>query len=206
MIAPGMLMRERAPPAAFAALAAPLEVGGHLLRNRFVQGPMCAMYAAADGSATRQTVEYYRARAAGGAALVIVEITFTDDGGSRAFHAQLGAHSDTMIPGLSDLAEAIAAHGALPGLQLGHCGPQRVISAGPLIALQDLPEKILRTQEEVTHVTIPIGSSVEEAEKKLILETLAAVGNNKAKAARVLGVSRKTLHNKLNAFALQRGG
>ena len=139
MMAPGMLMRERAPPAAFAALAAPLEVGGHLLRNRFVQGPMCAMYAAPDGSATRQTVEYYRARAAGGAALIIVEITFTDDGGSRAFHAQLGAHSDTMIPGLSDLAEAIAAHGALPGLQLGHCGPQRVISAGPLVAPSAIP-------------------------------------------------------------------
>jgi len=42
---------------------------------------------------------------------------------------------------------------------------------------------------------------VEEAEKKLILETLASVGNNKAKAARILGVSRKTLHNKLHIFA-----
>jgi DNA-binding NtrC family response regulator len=41
---------------------------------------------------------------------------------------------------------------------------------------------------------------VEEAERRLILETLASVGNNKARAARVLGVSRKTLHNKLNAF------
>jgi 2,4-dienoyl-CoA reductase-like NADH-dependent reductase (Old Yellow Enzyme family) len=133
------LMHERTPQATFAALAAPFEVGGHLLRNRFVQGPMCAMYAAPDGSPTRQTVEYYRARAAGGAALIIVEITFTDDGGSRAFHAQLGAHSDTMIPGLSDLAEAIAAHGALPGLQLGHCGPQRVISAGPLVAPSAIP-------------------------------------------------------------------
>ncbi|MCC6779530.1 MAG: FAD-dependent oxidoreductase [Hyphomicrobiales bacterium] len=109
------------------------------MRNRFVQGPMCAMYAAPDGSATRQTVEYYRTRAAGGAALIIVEITFTDDGGSRAFHAQLGAHSDTMIPGLSDVAEAIAAQGALPGLQLGHCGPQRVISEGPLVAPSAIP-------------------------------------------------------------------
>ena len=43
---------------------------------------------------TRQNVEYYRARAAGGAALIVVEITFMDDEGSRAFHAQLGAHND----------------------------------------------------------------------------------------------------------------
>jgi 2,4-dienoyl-CoA reductase-like NADH-dependent reductase (Old Yellow Enzyme family) len=100
---------------------------------------MCAMYAAPDGSVTRQNVEYYRARAAGGAALIIVEITFTDDEGSRAFHAQLGAHNDNMIPGLSDLAEAIAAEGAVPGIQFGHCGPQRVIWEGPVVAPSPIP-------------------------------------------------------------------
>ncbi len=100
---------------------------------------MCAMYSAPDGSATPQNVEYYRARAAGGASLCIVEITFTDDTGSRAFHAQLGAHNDTMIPGLSDIAEAIRAEGAVAGLQLGHCGPQRVISEGPVVAASPVP-------------------------------------------------------------------
>ena len=97
------------------------------------------MYAAPDGSATRQNVEYYRARGAGGAALIIVEITFTDDEGSRAFHAQLGAHNDNMIPGLSDLAEAIAAEGAIPGIQFGHCGPQRVVWEGPVVAPSPIP-------------------------------------------------------------------
>jgi len=75
-----------------------------------------------------------------------------------------------------------------------------VICPGEVISTNDLPAKILKTQQEIMHITIPIGSSVEEAEKKLILETLASVGNNKAKAARILGVSRKTLHNKLNSF------
>jgi DNA-binding NtrC family response regulator len=75
-----------------------------------------------------------------------------------------------------------------------------VICPGESISVLDLPEKILRTQNEIMHISIPIGSSVEEAEKKLILETLASVGNNKAKAARILGVSRKTLHNKLHNF------
>ncbi len=95
---------------------------------------MCAMYANADGSATRQNVEYYRARAAGGAGLIIVEITFTDDGASRAFHAQLGAHDDRMIPGLTEIAEAMRAEGAIAGLQLGHCGAQRVVSEPPVVA------------------------------------------------------------------------
>jgi DNA-binding NtrC family response regulator len=75
-----------------------------------------------------------------------------------------------------------------------------VICPGESISVLDLPEKILKTQNEIVHISIPIGSSVEEAEKKLILETLASVGNNKAKAARILGVSRKTLHNKLHSF------
>ena len=70
----------------------------------------------------------------GGAGLIIVEITFTDDTGSRAFHAQLGAHDDRMIPGLTDIAEAVRAEGAVAGLQLGHCGAQRVISEPPVVA------------------------------------------------------------------------
>jgi 2,4-dienoyl-CoA reductase-like NADH-dependent reductase (Old Yellow Enzyme family) len=118
----------------FPALALPISIRGFSFRNRIVQAPMCAMYANADGSATRQNVEYYRARAAGGAGLIIVEITFTDAAGSRAFHAQLGAHDDRMIPGLTDIAEAVRAEGALAGLQLGHCGAQRVISEPPVVA------------------------------------------------------------------------
>jgi 2,4-dienoyl-CoA reductase-like NADH-dependent reductase (Old Yellow Enzyme family) len=141
-----------------AALAAPLEIRGIVFRNRFVQAPMCAMYAAPDGSATRQNVEYYRARAAGGVALAIVEITFTDSAGSRAFHAQLGAHHDTMIPGLSDVAEAICSQGAVPGLQLGHCGPQRVISEGPVVAPSPIawapgkPIPVALTTEQISRI------------------------------------------------------
>src|SRR6185312_10907031 len=95
--------------------------------------------AAPDGSVTPQVVEYYRARAAGGAGLVIVEITFTDRLGSRAFHAQIGAHDDTMIPGLGELAAAIREEGALAGLQLGHCGPQRVVAEPPVVAPSPIP-------------------------------------------------------------------
>ena len=118
----------------FPALGLPITIRGVSFRNRIVQAPMCAMYANADGSATRQNVEYYRTRAAGGAGLIIVEITFTDDAGSRAFHAQLGAHDDRMIPGLTDIAEAVRAEGAVAGLQLGHCGAQRVVSEPPALA------------------------------------------------------------------------
>jgi len=49
-------------------------------------------------------------------------------------------------------------------------------------------------------VSFRVGTSLEEAEKALILKTLAANGNNKTRAADVLGISLKTLHNKLKVY------
>ncbi len=79
---------------------------------------------------------------------------------------------------------------------------ERALVIGPLdvIPAQYLPDRILARPAVRQHVNIPIGSSTQEAEKMLILQTLASAGYNKAKAARILGVSRKTLHNKLSGF------
>jgi len=49
-------------------------------------------------------------------------------------------------------------------------------------------------------VLLPIGTTVEEAERQLILRTLAQTGNNKTRAAELLGISLKTLHNKLAKY------
>jgi DNA-binding NtrC family response regulator len=42
---------------------------------------------------------------------------------------------------------------------------------------------------------------VEEAERRLIFETLAFTQNNKTRTAELLGISVKTLHNKLKEYA-----
>lgn len=44
------------------------------------------------------------------------------------------------------------------------------------------------------------GMTVAEAERRLILETLASTENNKTRAAELLGISLKTLHNKLKEY------
>ena len=49
-------------------------------------------------------------------------------------------------------------------------------------------------------VRLEVGTTVEEAEKMLILKTLAATNNNKTRAAEILGISLKTLHNKLKEY------
>src|SRR5579884_3871702 len=49
-------------------------------------------------------------------------------------------------------------------------------------------------------VRLGVGTTVEEAERLLILKTLEATNNNKTRAAEILGISLKTLHNKLKEY------
>ena len=50
-------------------------------------------------------------------------------------------------------------------------------------------------------VPLHVGVTVNEAERLLILRTLEATGQNKTRAAEILGVSLKTLHNKLKGYS-----
>ena len=49
-------------------------------------------------------------------------------------------------------------------------------------------------------IRLEVGTTVEQAEKMLILKTLATTNNNKTRAAEILGISLKTLHNKLKEY------
>ena len=51
------------------------------------------------------------------------------------------------------------------------------------------------------YIQIPIGISIKEVERKVINHTLTSVDNNKTEASKILGFSRKTLHNKLERYA-----
>lgn len=50
------------------------------------------------------------------------------------------------------------------------------------------------------HIDIPVGTSIADAEKKLILATMERFGGDKAKVAKVLGISLKTLYVRLNLY------
>jgi len=51
-------------------------------------------------------------------------------------------------------------------------------------------------------IELPLGTTVADAERELILKTLEQTGNNKAEAARWLGVDVKTIRNKLKSYGL----
>jgi DNA-binding NtrC family response regulator len=58
---------------------------------------------------------------------------------------------------------------------------------------------------DLSGLKFPIGMTVADAERELILQTLAVM-NNKTRAAELLGISLKTLHNKLKEYETSRAG
>jgi transcriptional regulator with PAS, ATPase and Fis domain len=57
---------------------------------------------------------------------------------------------------------------------------------------------------ELSNIRFPIGTTVDAVERALIVQTLSATGNNKTRAAELLGISLKTLHNKLKEYGGER--
>jgi DNA-binding NtrC family response regulator len=86
--------------------------------------------------------------------------------------------------------------------QLRNCVESAVVmSSGPLITLDDLPPSI-RSGDEVPSIRIPVGVTMDSAEREVILQTLSAQNGNKSKTAEVLGIGRKTLHRKLHEYGI----
>jgi DNA-binding NtrC family response regulator len=61
--------------------------------------------------------------------------------------------------------------------------------------------EIDRYLEDRNSVRVEVGTTVDEAERQLILKTLMSTHNNKTKAAEILGISSKTLQNKLKEYS-----
>jgi DNA-binding NtrC family response regulator len=74
-----------------------------------------------------------------------------------------------------------------------------ILSEGDFIEARHLPPPVVsRSEQALPTVTLSPGTTVDEAERRLILLTLEHTRNNKTRAAEILGISLKTLHNKLN--------
>jgi DNA-binding NtrC family response regulator len=60
--------------------------------------------------------------------------------------------------------------------------------------------------EESTVLRVEVGESIADAERRLILATLAQLDGDKKRAAEVLGISLKTLYNRLAVYAAAQSG
>ena len=83
-----------------------------------------------------------------------------------------------------------------------------IICSGTTIEAKHLPPGFGKTiarapVHDANSVHLGVGTTVDEAERLLILKTLEATHNNKTRAAEILGISLKTLHNKLKEYGQQ---
>src|SRR5207253_4817281 len=77
--------------------------------------------------------------------------------------------------------------------------------ASPMVTVPSMPSinsaiTVRVPSGGVKDVTIRVGTSLDDAERALIMATLDSVAGSKAKAAQVLGISLKTLYNRLHAY------
>jgi 2,4-dienoyl-CoA reductase-like NADH-dependent reductase (Old Yellow Enzyme family) len=101
-------------------LLSPLTVRDVTFRNRIAVSPMC-QYSARDGFAGDWHLVHLGSRAAGGAALVVVEATAVTAAG-RITPGDLGIWKDEHIEPLARIARFVQSQGAVAGIQLAHAG------------------------------------------------------------------------------------
>ena len=73
-----------------------------------------------------------------------------------------------------------------------------LLAQDQLITLKELTEL-----QQITHSHVGLPLRNEETEKHQIIEALRQTGNNKSRAAQLLGIDRKTLYNKLKLYEIE---
>ena len=94
------------------------------LKNRLVMPPMATSKAEADGSISKDILNYYDEKSKGGyISLVIIEHSFVSQQG-KASNCQLSAADDRLVEGLKELAGVIHKNGSKTVMQINHAGSQ----------------------------------------------------------------------------------
>ena len=123
----------------FPHLFTPGKIGTLELKNRVMKAPQSSGMSNKDGTVSERLIRYYRKQAAGGAGMIIVEYAYVDDIGAKSAHCHLGISDNEHIPGLAWLAENIEEQGAVPAIQIEHCGRQKFLGTQPICAPSAIP-------------------------------------------------------------------
>ncbi|MHC6202594.1 sigma-54-dependent transcriptional regulator [Breznakiellaceae bacterium SP9] len=121
-----------------------------------------------------------------------------------AFLTEFAEENGKTIEGIDDKARSCIYAYDWPGniRELRNCIESAVVmTRSPVITEGDLPPT-LRAHSEDGWIRIPLGSSMEEAERIIIRDTLTGARGNKTKCAQILKIGRKTLHRKLADWGL----
>src|SRR6185503_5651365 len=125
---------------------------------------------------------------------------------AQAFIREFNERNNKSIAGVSDAVMHVLERYHWPGnvRELRNAMERSTIVAkGPFIEPADLPANLTDAPSAAAPAAsasgdLTPGTTVDEAERRLIDITLQHTGGNKTRAAEMLGISLKTLHNKLN--------
>lgn len=119
---------------------------------------------------------------------------------------QLNQKHGVRVPGIDEAAMLALRRRTWPGniRELRNVLERAVILAGEgpirVAHLPPAPGEAAPVANDPEAITIRVGTTVDEAEKALILKTLEHAGSNKTRAAEILGISLKTMHNKMKLY------
>lgn len=77
-----------------------------------------------------------------------------------------------------------------------------VMCSGEVLLPEHLPKRFFSETPDPPTVSIRVGSTIEEAEKEMIAHTLTWTNNNRLRSAAILGITRRTLYNKIDKYKL----
>jgi DNA-binding NtrC family response regulator len=129
----------------------------------------------------------------------------------EAFIKEFNAKYGKEVQGIEEVALSKLLQRAWPGnvRELRNAVERAVIGSPREILTAELFPGDAEGPQATRHadlVVLPVGTTVDEGERQLILRTLDSVNHNKTRAAQILRISLKTLHNKLNRYAIKRVG
>lgn len=75
-------------------------------------------------------------------------------------------------------------------------------STGGVLLPGHLPERLQQARKQPPEIKLPMGCTLEEAQQMVIKRTLNWTHNNRRRTASILGISRRTLYNKLERYNL----
>ena len=88
-------------------------------------------------------------------------------------------------------------------IELRNIVVRAMISAKGVIRKKDLPESIKKGNARGEEIRIQAGTSLPDIERVSIIKTLRMAAGNKLKAAEMLGISRRSLYNKLEDYDIK---
>ena len=156
----------------YPTLFSPLQIKSMTLKNRVVMSPIGSNFALESGEMSREHLEYYRLRAAGGVGLIIMENVCVDYPKGSNGTTQLRMDQDRFLPPLYVFNETMHKYGCCTSVQLNHGGcaavPARIGGAAvsaSAIPLADGSYTQALSAEKIEHIAKQFGRAAARAKQ-----------------------------------------